>query len=400
MAGLTPLLFSSSGPVATPPATLRQALLALVAESAPEYSANLPGSLVEDISSTDVGALVTIDQARVDAVNSVTPYAANPYVLAQLGLLFGVPQGVSANANATVVFSGPRGYVILPGFLVSDGTNQYAVQSAGTIGSGGTSQPLFVVATNPGTFAIAAGAINTIVTSVPSPYTLTVTNPAPGVPASAGETIEAYRARIFNAYQVSIQGTPTYVKTLLQMVPGVSPRLVSVVQSGSYYEVICGGGDPYQVAGAIYASVPQIGMLGGSSVSTLRNVSVSIYDAPDVYTIPYVNPPQQIATIAVLWNTTLANFTATAAVNQYVVGAVVAYVNSLVVGQPINLLMLTEQIQQAVAPVLAPQNLTTLQFNVKINGVPTAPSAGTSVIPSDPESYFFASATSVTSAQA
>jgi len=399
MAGVPPLVFSSTGPVATPPATLQQALLALVATLAPGYTGSLPGSLIEDISSTDVGALITIDQARVDAVNNVSPYAANPFVLYQLGAMFGVPLGTSANGNAYVVFTGSPGYVIPPGFLVSDGTNQYAIQDGGTVSSGGTTLPLYVVATNPGIFAIPPNTITTVVTSVPSPYTLTVTNTLAGVPATAAETIQAYRSRILQAYQVSIQGTPAYLKTLLLQLPGVSPRLVSIVQQGAYWEVIVGGGDPYRIAGAIYAGVAQIGLLTGSQINPERNVVVSIFDSPDTYTITFVNPAQQDVTVAVTWNTTLANFTAGATVDQYIISAVSTYLNSIIVGQPINLLVMTEQVQAAVAPVLAAANLTTLEFAVTIGGDPVEPTAGTSIIPSDPEGYFFASPTSVTSAQ-
>jgi hypothetical protein len=396
MAANPPLLFSARGPVATPPLALQEALLALVAAEVPGYTATLPGSLIEDVSSTDVGALVTVDQARVESVNNVSPYSANPYILAQFGAMFGVPQGLMTNGSVLVVFSGSPGYVIPPGFIVSDGTNQYAIQDGGAIASGGTSQPLFCVATNSNTFAIPPGSVTTIITSVPSPFTLTVTNPLAGVPAEAPETTEIYRSRILTAFQVAISGTPTYLKTLLYKVPGVAARLVSVRQSGVFWEVICGGGDPFQVAGAIYQGVSTVGLLTGSATG-VRNIVVSVFDAPDTYTVPYVNPPQQETTVSVLWNTTLANFTASEAVNQFIVGAVQAYVNSIVVGQPINLLVMTEQIQAAVAPVLDPSNLTTLQFSVTVDGVLTPPSAGTSIIPTDPESYFFVSATGVTS---
>ncbi|EEF27062.1 conserved hypothetical protein, partial [Ricinus communis] len=74
-----------AGPVPTAPATLRQNLVNGVAATNPDYTANLPGGLIEDIASTDTGALVTIDQARIDAVNSVTPYGANAFILAQQG---------------------------------------------------------------------------------------------------------------------------------------------------------------------------------------------------------------------------------------------------------------------------------------------------------------------------
>ena len=395
----TPLLFSSSGPVPTPPATLLANLLAYVAAIAPGYTSALPGSLIEDVSSTDLGALVPIDQARVDAVNNVSPYTANPYVLAQQGQLLGVPQGISTNGNALVVFSGTPGFVISPGWIVGDGTYQYVVQDGGVVGSGGTSPPLYVVSTSSNIYPIPPSTITTVITSVPTGYTLTCTNPTAGTIGTGTETTEAYRARVIQGMQVSISGAATYIKTLLQMVPGVNARLVSVLQSGSGWEVICGGGDPFQVAGAIYAGISTPGLLQGSQISSARNVTVSIFDAPDTYTILFVNPPQQTTTVAVTWNTTLANFTAAAAVNQYIIAATQAYVNSIVVGQPINLMVLQEQIQAAVASVLAPQNLTTLQFVVTINGIATPPSAGTSIIPSDQESYFYISPSGVTSVQ-
>jgi hypothetical protein len=397
MSGL-PLLFNSTGPVATPPATLNAALIAGVAAEVPGYAANLPGLLIEDLSSTATAAMVVQDQARVDAVSSVTPYAANPFVLAAQGLVLGVPQGVSANASVLVVFTGSPGYVIPPGFLVSDGTNQYSIQDGGTVATGGTSQPLFAVATNAGVFAIPANSVTVVVTSVPSPFTLTVTNPLAGVPLQAAETVEAYRSRILMAEQVAIQGTPTYLQTLLLAVPGVSSRLVSVRQVGTMWEVLCGGGDPFQVAGAIYQGVGQIGLLTGST-TTIRNVTVSIYDAPDTYTIVYVNPPTQTVTVAVTWNTTLTNFTAGATVNQLIIIAVQSYINGITVGQPINLLVMQEIIQTAIAAVLAPVNLTTLTFSVTINSFVVTPTAGTSIIPSEPESSFFVSATGVTSVQ-
>ena len=397
MSGL-PLLFSATGPVATPPATLQAALIAYVSAIAPGYTADLPGSLIEDISSTDVGAMVAIDQARVDAVNNVSPYGANAYILAQLGAMFGIPQGAAANGSVYVVFTGSPGYVIPPEFVVSDGTNQYVIQDGGTVGSGGTSPSLYAVATNSGIFAIPAASVTTVITSVPSPYTLTVTNPLAGVPATAAQTVESYRSAVLQAFQVSISGTPAYLKTLLYAVPGVNPNLVSIQQSGTFWKVVCGGGDPYQVAGAIYAGVSNVGLLTGSATSA-RNITVSIYDAPDTYSIVFVNPPQQVVTCAVVWNTTLANFTAAAAVNQYIIGAVQAYINSIVVGQPINLLVLTEQIQTAISSVLLPVNLTTLTFSFTINSVPVTPTAGTSVIPSDPESFFYISPSGVTSTQ-
>jgi hypothetical protein len=130
-----------------------------------------------------------------------------------------------------------------------------------------------------------------------------------------------------------------------------------------------------------------------------RNVSVSLFQNPNTYSITFVNPPQQVVTVAVTWNTTLPSFTAGMSVSQLGTPALQSYINSIPVGQPINELEMTAVFQNAVSSVIAPQNVTTLQFAVTINGVPASPSAGTSIIASDPESYFFASASAITITQ-
>ncbi|WP_249193141.1 hypothetical protein [Burkholderia cenocepacia] len=466
-----PLVMTAAGPVATDPTTLRQNLIDGVAAEVPDYTANLPGSLIEDVASTDVGALTTIDQARVEAVNSVTPYGANAFVLAQLGTQFGVPQGTSANGNVYVVFTGPAGYVLPPGFVVGDGTNQYALQDGGVIQSTGQSAQLYAVATNSSTFAIPANTVNQIITSLPSEYVglITVTNPQAGVSASSAESPQVYRGRVLQAGQVASVGTPAFLKTLLGKITGVQQRLISVNQVTGGWQIVCGGGDAYAVAAAILQGAGDIALLKGSqlgitgmtaanpvvvqtnlasgytvgqtftvagatpsafngtytvasvsgnSITTTtngagfgsytggaafspnpRNVNVSLFQNPDTYNIPFVNPPQQVVTLAVTWNTTLPNFTAGTSVNQLAALALQSYLNSIFAGQPINLNEMTATFLNAVSSVIDGPNVTTLSFAVTINGVAATPAAGTDIITSDPESYFFCSATGVTVSQ-
>ncbi|UVS94257.1 hypothetical protein EFP17_28235 [Burkholderia glumae] len=392
---------TASGPVATDPTTLRQALVDGVAAEVPDYTANLPGSLIEDIASTDVGALVTIDQARVDAINSVTPYGANAFVLAQLGGQFGVPQGASANGSVYVVFSGPPGYVLPAGFTVGDGSNQYVLQDGGVIQSSGQSAQLFAVATNSGTFAIPAGTVSQIVTSLPSEYAglITVTNPQAGTAATSAESVQTYRGRVLQAGQVTSAGTPAFLKTLLGKISGVQARLISINQVTGGWQVVCGGGDAFSVAAAMLQGVGDIALLKGSQINNSRNVNVSLFQNPNTYNLTFVNPPQQVVTMSVTWNTTLPNFTAGSSVNQLAAPALQAYINSIYAGQPINLNEATATFLDAVAPVIDGPNVTTLQFAVTINGTPATPAAGTNIITSDPESYFFASVTAVTVTQ-
>jgi len=464
-----PVVMTSAGPQPTPPTVLQQALLQAVAAQVPGYTATLPGSLIEDISSTDVGALVAIDQARVDAVNSVTPYGANPFILAQLGTQFGIAQGTPANASVYVVFSGPGGYVLQPGFIVSDGSNQYALQDGGIIGSAGTSPQLYAVATTSGTFPIPANTVTQIVTSIPSIYTVTVNNPEAGIPATSAESVQSYRSRVLLAGVAGATGTPALLKSLLYSITGVQQQYVSVNKLSGGWQVICGGGDPYSVANAILQAVPDISALQGSQLAITamteaspvvittnlnhnfiagntftvtganptaynltytvasvtattittttdgaafgayvsgayfspnpRNVTASVFQNPNTYDITFVNPPQQIVTLAVTWNTTLPNFTAGLSVNQLASPALQSYINSVYVGQPMNLLEMTAIFQNAVSTIITAPNITTLTFAVTINGAVVTPSAGTSIIEGDPESYFYASATGVTVVQ-
>jgi hypothetical protein len=460
---------TAAGPSATPVATIYENLLAYVASQVPGYTASLPGSLIDDIAGTDVGAIVAIDQARVDAINSVTPYGANAFLLAQLGAQAGVSQGVDANGNVYVQFSGPAGYVFQPGFLVGDGANQYALQDGGVIGSSGVSALLYAVATTSGNFSIPANTVTQLVTSVPSAYSITVTNPQAGTPATSAESPQDYRKRVLQAGQVASTGTPAYLKTLLQKIVGVQARLISINTVSGGWQIVCGGGDSYAVANAILQGVGDIATLQGSQLAisgmsaanpvvittnlnhgyiagqtvtvtgatpsaynltytiasvtattittttngsgfgsyvsgaTLspnpRDVSVSLFQNPNIYTIPFVNPPQQTVTVAVTWHTNLPNFTGGNAVGQLTAPALRSYLNSIYVGQPINELEMTSVFQNAASPVIDPQNITTLQFAITVNGQSVSPSAGTSIIASDPESYFNCAETGVTVTQ-
>lgn len=297
-----PVVMTLAGVLPVPPATLRDQLVTLVTfgtdptgaqvmQPNPGYTSTLPGSLIEDIASTDTASNVLSDLARVALINSMTPFGANAFILNQLGQLLGVPAGIDANMSVPVVFAGDTGYIIQSGFQVSDGTHIYVVQDPGTIGAGGETLPLTAVAAVAGTWPIPANSVTTIVTSVPGSITVTVDNPLEGKSGTVVETEQAYRLRVLQAERVTCQGTPAFIKTLLQKVPGVVATQVGVQSVlGGGWKVICGGSNPdaTQIAGAIYLSAPDIGMLVGSTLSvtaaTKANPGVVTTDLNHGYT--------------------------------------------------------------------------------------------------------------------
>lgn len=393
-----PTVITAAGVQPTPPADLRAELIALVSAEVPGFTADLPGSLIEDIASTDVGAIALCDSAKVDLTNSLTPYGANDQLLIQLGNIYGPTINAPTNTSAYGVFNGPPGFLIAKGFTVSDGSHQYVVQDGGIIGTGGDTIPLFVIASLSGTWAVPANTINQLVTSVPLPYTVTVTNPLAGLPGAGQESYESYRARVLRAGLAASMGMARYLKTLLMEVSGVQPNLVSVQQGIGGWKVICGGGDPYQVAYAIFTALFDISTLVGS-VTTVRNITVSINDFPDTYSIVYVNPPQEVVTMAIQWRSTSPNFVDPATVAALVQATEVAYVNALSVGQPMNLLQLKDAFLSALPSSIPQSSISILNFAVYIDGVLTPPATGTGIISGDSESYFFSTAPGITVTQ-
>ena len=460
---------TTAGAIPALPTDLLNAEIAAATLLAPGLTANLPGSLVEDMASTAAGAVVIQDQAFVDLVNSISPATANPSILYQLGQVYGVQQGQGSNTSVYVVFSGLAGFVIPIGFTVSDGTYQYTVQDGGIIATSGQSSPLYCLATVAGSWAIPAGTVTQIITSVPSGFTLTCTNPSAGLPGLTAQTVASYQAQVMQAGMVTCQGVPTFIKAQLQQVTGVQPNLISVrLIATNQWEIICGGGDPYQVANAIFNSVPDISNLVGSTLSVtnittanpgvvttdlnhgyatgqvvtlagvnptwfngnytitvideksfslgvttvgqsyvsggvvtpnLRNVTVSIDDYPDIYSITFVNPPAQTTAIAITWNTISTNLINPTAVATLATPSIVDYINSIPVGQPINTFELQEAFQMAVVGILPVAQISKINFVVAINGIDTAPTTGTLLIYGDPESYFATNAGLVTVVQ-
>ena len=92
----------NSGVQPTAPQTLRDQLVQLATQLSPGVTTNLPGSLVEDMASTAIGALAQIDQAKVDTINSVSPLNATPSLLDEFGEVYGVTRGAVAKPSAYV----------------------------------------------------------------------------------------------------------------------------------------------------------------------------------------------------------------------------------------------------------------------------------------------------------
>lgn len=388
-----PVVVTQSGAQPTPPKTLLATLISNVAATVPGYTANLPPGLITDLAGTAVGAVALIDSAMVDTINSVTPYGANTPMLAQLGNIYGVQQGVGYNTSVNVTFMSLPGFVIPKGFIVSDGNYQYAVQNNTVIPTSGQTEPIYCLATSSGSWAIPEGTVTQIITSVPSTITLTCTNITAGLPGTDKQTEASYRAQVMQAGMATSQGVPSFLRTLLQTVAGVQSNLISYRNiSAGKWALIVGGGDPYDVGLAAYNAIPDLSVLtadvtdsGGKKPDSIK---VLISDYPDQYTIPVIRPASQAVTVILTWNTRVSDQLDPDGVAAATAPNLVEYINAISIGEPINNYQVESIFLSAISPLISPSQVSLIQISIGINGVIVPPQDDTGLIFGGEYSYF------------
>ncbi|HED3095523.1 baseplate J/gp47 family protein [Citrobacter freundii] len=395
-----PIIMTEAGAQPTPPKTLLANLINRVSQKVPGYTANLPAGLITDLASTATGAIALIDQARVDLINSCSPYGANIPLLLQLGNIYGVQQGEGTNTSVYVVFSGLPGFPIPKGFTVSDGNNQYSVVRDTVIPTSGQTAPVYCLATSEGSWAVPAGSVTQVITSVPKTQEVTCTNLTAGLPGAGEQSYSSYRSQVMQSGMQTAEGTPTCFRTELEKVDGVQENLISFRQStlGKWVAVV-GGGDPFEVAYAIFKAVPDISVLtndvsnpSGAPVEK-KTVQISVY--PDTYTLPYVVPSSQNATVLVTWNTASTTYIDPDGIAKAVQQPIADYVNAIAVGQPVNLFEIQDIFMQSVASLVPASMISMIQVQIGINGAIKPPDANSSLVYGDTYSYFSTSPSQV-----
>lgn len=393
-----PVIVTQAGAQPTPPKTLLSNLITNVSAIVPGYTANLPAGLITDLASTATGAVALIDSAMVDTINSVTPYGSNVPMLMQLGNIYGVTQGQGSNTSVNVTFMGLPGFVIPKGFIVSDGNYQYAVQNNTIVPNGGQTAPVYCLATTPGSWAVPEASVTQIITSVPSSITLTCTNVTTGVAGEDKQPESSYRAQVLQSGMSTAQGVPSFLRTLLQKVPGVKSNLISYRNiSAGKWALIVGGGDPNDVGLAVYQAIPDISVLTADVVDGEGNkpdsITVTITDYPDQYNIPIILPTSQMVTLILTWN---IRVTEPDSVSAATTAQLVEYINGIPIGEPINTYQVESIFLSAISPLINPSQVSLIEISIGINGVIVPPAPGTGLVYGGEYSYFTTDSSHVT----
>ncbi|WP_336284227.1 baseplate J/gp47 family protein [Citrobacter arsenatis] len=396
-----PVVVTQAGAQPTPPKTLLTRLIQNVAAKVPGYTANLPPGLIADLAGTATGAVALLDSAMCEAINAVTPYGANVPLLNQLGDMYGVTKGVGYNTSVYETFIGTPGFLIPKGFTISDGNHQYQVQNNTVVPSSGQTDAIYCLATQSGTWAVPAGSVTQIITSVPATISLSCTNLTAGIPGASEQPEWSYRSQVMQSGMSAAQGVPDFLKSMLRKVSGVKENLISYRQvSLGQWAVIVGGGDTYDVAAAIYQAIPDISVLtvdvATEGETPPNSVTVTIQDYPDQYDIPYIIPSSQAVTVILTWNTTSLNAVNPDSVAAIAKPLIIEYINSLSVGEPVNIYQIQTVFLGVMALIINPTQVSMIDIQIGINGVIVPPDEGTDLVYGDRYGYFTTDSSHVT----
>lgn len=397
-----PIIIGEAGPQTTDPTVIYDTFTQKVANIVPGYTVTLPAGLITDMASTATAALAVLDQARVDIINSVSPYGVNEPLLEELSYIYGTVKGEETNVSVPVIFTGTPGLPISRGFLVGDGNHSYMVTRSFIIPSSGQSAAQLCVTQESGSWAVPAGTVTQLISSVPSQYSLSCNNQVAGNPPSQAESLAAFRTRMMREGMFAVQGTPPALKASLRRVTGVSENLIAYRQpTAGKWVVVCGANasDRNDIAFAIFSAIPDISVLTNDvkneDGTTPEQATVKIYDYPDEYTVPFVIPSSQTVGITLVWSSTQRSFIDSAAVEVTARGLIADYINSITTGDPINLFQLQEIFINAITKLVERQFISAVNITVAINGKTQPPAQNTQLVYGQTYAYFTTTAQQV-----
>lgn len=261
----------------------------------------LPSELRENLIQCAAIASVKMQDMVSSMINGIGPDYANDFMFVQLGNSFGLKMKNYQYASVTLNFVGTVGSIILKGTQVTNSTASITVATNEeiTIGSTGTGSVL-AYATEETTDTIAADTMTVLVAA--NSNITSVTNSVAGTSGIEAETIEEFKERFYEEIQSSRYGDIARAYSNLSKLDGVETRLIkfnisSITISTYIYkgiEVIVGGGDDAEVAGAIFKAFLQTKNLisDPSNSETDRTVTqvINLYNSS--FDITYTRPKE------------------------------------------------------------------------------------------------------------
>ncbi|EDW1420555.1 hypothetical protein S632_004905, partial [Salmonella enterica subsp. enterica] len=153
-----------------------------------------------------------------------------------------------------------------------------------------------------------------------------------------------------------------------------------------------GGGDPYEVAYAIYKAVPDISVLTNDVVNpsgaAVDKKTIPIIVYPDTYHVPFVVPSSQNVTLLITWNTASTSYIDPTGIEKAVQQSIADYINGIATGEPINIFLIRDIFLNQVKGLVSSNLVSMIDIQVGINGKIVPPATDSSLVYGDTYAYF------------
>lgn len=230
-------------------------------ETVKDFS-NLPSSIQNNLIDESAILVNEFEDMIVNLMNGISPAYANDFIIEQLGSAFGTKRKDKSLQNVMLEFEGLAGVIIPAGTQVGSADGQYTFSTIkqGIIKADGKAI-INAEAEDYYDKIIDANTLNVMITDILNVNSCN--NPNSSSEPILEENFSDYRARVQNRMQANRNGTAATLNDNLLNVKGVSSRLItyrldSKLIDGARLntlEVVCGGGDDYEVAEAIFNSL-------------------------------------------------------------------------------------------------------------------------------------------------
>lgn len=320
-------------------------------------------------------------------MNGIGPDFSNDQMFKQYGCSFGLTMKDFQYAQATLRFSGTAGTIIPKGTRARNVANTVtlAATAQGIIGSTGTVDILCESSSE----VIVDIPATTITVMVDAISGVTVTNPNAGTSGIPAETIEQFKARVYNEVQSPRYGGITRAYSLLNQIDGVESRLIHFrtmekIVTGTpdkYYqgiECVVGGGDDNLVAGALFESFLQTKNLlsSPSNTETARTVSVDVPLYGSTFPVTFTRPKQLTGALTI--TLPIKGVTTTSAIMEGVLKPVFEnYFDTNKVGQAVSAATMDSLIYETLlASGIETANIGEIAYAFTLDSVPTPMDSG------------------------
>lgn len=333
----------------------------------------LPGTLENMLLEGGATILKLGEEQQAALLNGFSLFTNLDYMVEGQGLTYNLPRKQGTNNSVLLTFTGVSGTYIPSNSLVSnnDGSINVYTTTSSIIGPTGNCEvyasptqttPLDI----PQNTLTVLGFTNSGVTGV--------NNNIAGTQAIQEEDLSFYKTRIRNSLAYGRINYSNYLRELIRNIPTNDSRLcnlkikmvdVTDAQSNVFtvmqYEVIAYGTNDYATAQAMFDNT--VVKIFSSSLpdSDPNKLVINITDGRDTYPITFTRPKQKSIKISITYKTTRS--LGASNVSNLSVGDIVNYINSLYVGDSLNLILVQEIFHRSIA--LAILNLENL-LNVDI----------------------------------